>query len=31
MTMVFRGARNPPLFAAQTKGFFAKRGLAVEN
>ena len=28
--MVFRGGQNLPLFAAQTKGFFAKRGLSVE-
>jgi ABC-type nitrate/sulfonate/bicarbonate transport system substrate-binding protein len=28
--MVFRGGQNLPLFAAQTRGFFAKRGLAVE-
>jgi ABC-type nitrate/sulfonate/bicarbonate transport system substrate-binding protein len=29
--MVFAGGQNLPLFAAQTKGFFAKRGLAVET
>ena len=29
--MVFRGGQNLPLFAAQTKGFFAKRGLSVES
>jgi ABC-type nitrate/sulfonate/bicarbonate transport system substrate-binding protein len=28
--MVFQGTQNLPLFAAQTKGFFAKRGLEVE-
>ena len=28
--MVFQGVQNLPLFAAQTKGFFAKRGLEVE-
>ena len=28
--MVFQGVQNLPLFAAQTKGFFAKRGLAVD-
>src|SRR5215470_13705025 len=28
--LVFRGGQNLPLFAAQTKGFFAKRGLSVE-
>lgn len=28
--MVFRGGQNLPLFAAQTKGFFAKRGLTVD-
>src|SRR4051794_2658538 len=28
--MVFQGIQNLPLFAAQTKGFFAKRGLEVE-
>jgi ABC-type nitrate/sulfonate/bicarbonate transport system substrate-binding protein len=28
--MVFRGGQNLPLFAAQTKGFLAKRGLSVE-
>jgi ABC-type nitrate/sulfonate/bicarbonate transport system substrate-binding protein len=28
--MVFQGVQNLPLFAAQAKGFFAKRGLAVE-
>ena len=29
-TMVFQGVQNLPLFAAQQKGFFAKRGLAVD-
>src|SRR5260370_7925859 len=29
-TMVFQGVQNLPLFAAQTKGFFAKRGLDVD-
>jgi ABC-type nitrate/sulfonate/bicarbonate transport system substrate-binding protein len=28
--MVFRGGQNLPLFAAQTNGFFAKRGLVVD-
>jgi ABC-type nitrate/sulfonate/bicarbonate transport system substrate-binding protein len=28
--MVFQGVQNLPLFAAQTKGFFAKRGLEVD-
>jgi ABC-type nitrate/sulfonate/bicarbonate transport system substrate-binding protein len=28
--MVFRGMQNLPFFAAQEKGFFAKRGLSVE-
>jgi ABC-type nitrate/sulfonate/bicarbonate transport system substrate-binding protein len=28
--MVFQGVQNLPLFAAQTKGFFARRGLEVE-
>src|SRR3954453_8628783 len=28
--MVFQGIQNLPLFAAQTKGFFARRGLEVE-
>ena len=28
--MVFQGVQNLPLFAAQTKGFFAKRDLEVE-
>jgi ABC-type nitrate/sulfonate/bicarbonate transport system substrate-binding protein len=28
--MVFQGVQNLPLFAAQTRGFFAKRGLEVE-
>jgi ABC-type nitrate/sulfonate/bicarbonate transport system substrate-binding protein len=28
--MVFRGGQNLPLLAAQSKGFFAKRGLSVE-
>jgi len=28
--MVFQGLQNLPLFAAQSKGFFAKRGLAVD-
>jgi ABC-type nitrate/sulfonate/bicarbonate transport system substrate-binding protein len=28
--MVFRGGQNLPLFAAQAKGFFAKRGLSIE-
>jgi ABC-type nitrate/sulfonate/bicarbonate transport system substrate-binding protein len=28
--MVFQGVQNLPLFAAQEKGFFARRGLAVE-
>jgi ABC-type nitrate/sulfonate/bicarbonate transport system substrate-binding protein len=28
--MVFQGVQNLPLFAAQTKGFFGKRGLEVE-
>src|SRR3954462_5063535 len=28
--MVFQGVQNLPFFAAQTKGFFAKRDLAVE-
>jgi ABC-type nitrate/sulfonate/bicarbonate transport system substrate-binding protein len=28
--MVFQGVQNLPLFVAQTKGFFAKRGLTVE-
>ena len=27
--MVFQGVQNLPLFAAQTKGFFARRGLEV--
>jgi ABC-type nitrate/sulfonate/bicarbonate transport system substrate-binding protein len=30
-TMVFQGVQNLPLFAAQQKGFFAKRGLAVDQ
>src|SRR5579859_1478315 len=29
--MVFQGVQNLPLFAAQEKGFFAKRGLAVDQ
>jgi ABC-type nitrate/sulfonate/bicarbonate transport system substrate-binding protein len=29
--MVFQGVQNLPLFAAQQKGFFAKRGLAVDQ
>jgi ABC-type nitrate/sulfonate/bicarbonate transport system substrate-binding protein len=29
--MVFQGVQNLPLYAAQQKGFFAKRGLAVEQ
>jgi ABC-type nitrate/sulfonate/bicarbonate transport system substrate-binding protein len=29
-TMVFQGVQNLPLFAAQAKGFFSKRGLTVE-
>jgi len=29
--MVFRGGQNLPLFAAQEKGFFAKRGLVVNS
>src|SRR5713226_4523146 len=28
--MVFQGVQNLPLFAAQTKGFFARRGLEVD-
>ena len=28
--MVFQGVQNLPLFAAQTKGYFAKRGLEVD-
>jgi ABC-type nitrate/sulfonate/bicarbonate transport system substrate-binding protein len=28
--MVFQGMQNLPLFAAQSKGFFAKRGLSVD-
>ena len=28
--MVFRGVQNLPLLAGQSKGFFAKRDLAVE-
>ena len=28
--MVFQGVQNLPLFAAQTKGFFARRGLKAE-
>src|SRR5258707_4647916 len=28
--MVFQGVQNLPLFAAQTKGFFGKRGLEVD-
>ena len=28
--MVFRGGQNLPILAAQSKGFFAKRGLSVE-
>ena len=28
--MVFQGIQNAPLFAAQTQGFFAKRGLEVD-
>jgi ABC-type nitrate/sulfonate/bicarbonate transport system substrate-binding protein len=28
--MVFRGGQNMPLLAAQSKGFFARRGLSVE-
>ncbi len=28
--MVFQGVQNLPLFAAQTQGFFAKRGLEVD-
>jgi ABC-type nitrate/sulfonate/bicarbonate transport system substrate-binding protein len=28
--MVFRGGQNLPLFVAQTKGYFVKRGLSVE-
>ena len=28
--MVFQGVQNLPLFAAQEKGFFARRGLAVD-
>jgi ABC-type nitrate/sulfonate/bicarbonate transport system substrate-binding protein len=28
--MVFQGMQNLPLFAAQSKGFFARRGLAVD-
>jgi ABC-type nitrate/sulfonate/bicarbonate transport system substrate-binding protein len=30
-TMVFQGVQNLPLFAAQQKGFFAKRGLSVDQ
>jgi ABC-type nitrate/sulfonate/bicarbonate transport system substrate-binding protein len=30
-TMVFQGVQNLPLFAAQQKGFFAKRGLNVDQ
>ena len=30
-TMVFQGVQNLPLFAAQEKGFFAKRGLDVDQ
>jgi ABC-type nitrate/sulfonate/bicarbonate transport system substrate-binding protein len=30
-TMVFQGVQNLPLFAAQQKGFFARRGLAVDQ
>jgi ABC-type nitrate/sulfonate/bicarbonate transport system substrate-binding protein len=29
--MMFQGVQNLPLFAAQQKGFFAKRGLAVDQ
>jgi ABC-type nitrate/sulfonate/bicarbonate transport system substrate-binding protein len=30
-TMVFQGIQNLPLYAAQQKGFFAKRGIAVDQ
>src|SRR5258708_20306361 len=30
-TMVFQGVQNLPLFAAQQKGFFARRGLTVDQ
>jgi ABC-type nitrate/sulfonate/bicarbonate transport system substrate-binding protein len=30
-TMVFQGVQNLPLFAAQQKGFFAKRGLIIDQ
>ncbi len=30
-TMVFQGVQNLPLFAAQQKGFFAKRGLVIDQ
>jgi ABC-type nitrate/sulfonate/bicarbonate transport system substrate-binding protein len=30
-TMVFQGLQNLPLFAAEAKGFFAKRGLKIEQ
>src|SRR5216683_1243012 len=30
-TMVFQGVQNLPLLAAQQKGFFAKRGLSVDQ
>jgi ABC-type nitrate/sulfonate/bicarbonate transport system substrate-binding protein len=30
-TMVFQGVQNLPLYAAQQKGFFAKRGISVDQ
>jgi ABC-type nitrate/sulfonate/bicarbonate transport system substrate-binding protein len=30
-TMVFQGVQNLPLYSAQQKGFFAKRGIAVDQ